>query len=101
DLVSNQHGKELFGVARLENNAYVLQTPIREAHHAKVQVAHASILEWHRKLGHISFDNVKRLVDQTPGMVIDRSRTSPVCTSCVAAKQTRKPNPSPATRTTS
>ena len=98
DLVSICHGKKLVGIARLENNAYVVQTPNREAQQAKIQTSHATLLEWHRRLGHIGFDNVKRLVDQTSGMVIDGSRTNPVCVSCVAAKQTRTPNSSPATR---
>jgi len=100
DVVSILHGKKLVGIARLENNAYVLQIPNREAKQAKIQSSHATLIEWHRRLGHIGFDNVKRLVDKTSGMVINGSRTNPVCVSCVAAKQTRKPNSSPATRTT-
>jgi len=100
DVVSIFHGKKLVGMARLENNAYVLQMPKREAQQAKIQSTHARLIEWHKRLGHIGFDNVKRLVDQTPGMAIDGSRTNPVCLSCVAAKQTRTPNSSPATRIT-
>jgi transposase InsO family protein len=100
DVVSIYHGRKLMGIACLENNAYVVQTPNREAQQAKIQSTHTTLLEWHKRLGHIGFDNVKRLVDQTAGMEIDGSRTNPVCVSCVAAKQTRKPNSSAATRTT-
>jgi len=37
DVVSICHGEKLVGMARLENNPYVLQTPKREAQQAKIQ----------------------------------------------------------------
>jgi len=86
-------------MACLENNAYVLQTPNREVRQAKISENHGTLLEWHRRLGHMGFDNVKRLEAPIPSMVIDGSRTNPICVSCVAAKQTRKPNSAAATRT--
>jgi len=86
DVVSICHRKKLVGMTRLENNACVLQTLKSEAQQAKIQSTHATLIEWHKRLRHICFNNVKRLVDQTPGIAIDGSRTNPVCLSCIVAK---------------
>jgi len=101
NTVSITHGEKLHAIAKLQHNAYILQTadPI-VAQRAKVDQKHGTLLDWHRRLGHISFDKVKQLENDHPEMVIDGGRTNPTCVSCVAAKLTRNPNSSPATRTT-
>ena len=70
------------------------------AQRARVEEKHDTLLDWHRCLGHISFDKVKQLADHHPQMIINGSRTNPTWVSCIAAKQTRSHNSSPATRTT-
>jgi len=110
NTVSITHEEQLHGVAKLQHNAYILQTADSSieanttanivAQRAKVEEKYGTLLDWHRRLGHISFDKVKQLVDDHLEMVIDGNRTNPTCVSCVAAKLTRNPNSSPATRTT-
>jgi len=109
NTVSITHEGKLHGIARLQHNAYILQTVDSivvnatenvVAQRARVEEKHDTLLDWHRCLGHISFDKVKQLADHHSEMIIDGSRTNPTCVSCIAAKQTRTPNSSPATRTT-
>jgi len=109
NTVSITHEGKLHGMAKLQHNAYILQTVDSivvnateniVAQRARVEEKHGTLLDWHRCLGHISFDKVKQLADYHSEMIIDGSHTNPTCESCIAAKQTRTPNSSPATRTT-
>ena len=111
NTVSITHGQRLHSIAKLEQNAYILQTAdpiaantavgiVEQARVARVDKKHGSLVDWHRRLGHVSFDKVKQLANDHPEMVIDGNHTNPTCVSCVAAKLTRTPNSSPATRTT-
>jgi len=102
NTVSIKHGRELYGIAKLEQNAYILQTENIEAKPASAGITtkHATLHDWHCRLGHISYDNVKRLAEDHPEITIDGSRTNPTCVSCVATKQTRTPNHFPSTRIT-
>ena len=104
NTVSITHGQKLHGIAKLQHNPYILQTadPIVAnttmsvvAQRAKVDEKHGTFLDWHRRLGHISFDKVKQLADDHPEMVIDGSRTNQTCVSCIEAKLTRNPNSFP------
>ena len=102
NTVCIRHEGKVHGIARLQHNAYILQTTDLKnnvvAQRVRVEEKHGTLLDWHRCLGHISFDKVKQLADHHSQMIIDRSRTNPTCVSCIAAKQTRTPNSSPATR---
>jgi len=104
NTVSNRHGRKLYGIAKLEQNAYLLQTQTEhsniEAKPTQVTIKHGTLHDWHCRLGHISFDNVKRLAEDHPEITIDGSRSNPTCVSCVTTKQTRIPNHLPSTRIT-
>ena len=109
NTVSITHGETLHGIAKLQHNAYILKTaePIAAntttsivAQRVKAEAKHGTLLNWHRRLGHISFDKVKQLAEDHSGIVIDGSSSNPTCVSCVSAKLTRNPNSSPTTRIT-
>ena len=102
NTISIKHGRELYGIAKLEQNAYILQTENIEAKPASAGIAtkHGTLHDWHCRLGHISYDNVKRLAEDYPEITIDGSRTNPTFVSCVATKQTCTPNHFPSRRIT-
>jgi len=97
NTVSIRHGKKLYGIAKLEQNAYILQTENIEAKPAEVTIKHGTLHDWHCRLGHISFNNVKRLSENHPEIAIHGSWSNPTCVSCVATKQTHIPNHLPST----
>jgi len=104
NTVSIRHGRKLYGIVKHEQNAYILQTQTEhsniEAKPAQVTTKHGTLHDWHCRLGHISFDNVKRLAEDHSEIAIDGSRSNPTCVSRVATKQTRIPNHLPSTRIT-
>jgi len=61
NTVSIKHGRELYSITKLEQNAYILQTENIEAKPASAGIAtmHGTLHDWHCRLGHISYDNVK------------------------------------------
>ena len=42
---------------------------------------------WHQRLGHLGFENVKRLQDHSTGIHLDKTNILTVCKSCLAQKQ--------------
>jgi len=104
NTVSIRHGRKLYGIAKLEQNAYILQTQTEhsniEAKPAQVTTKHGTLHDWHCRLGHISFDNVKHLAENHPEIAIHGSHSNSTCDSWVATKQTRIPNHLPSTRIT-
>ena len=100
--ISLRQGRKLYGIAKLVQNAYILQTEHSniEAKPAEVTAKHGTLHDWHCRLGYISFDNVKRLSEDYSEIAIDGSRSNPTCVSCIATKQTRIPNHLPSTRIT-
>jgi transposase InsO family protein len=53
---------------------------------------------WHRRMGHLGEDNVRKLAKMVDGMKIKARTTVGVCGSCLEGKQTRQPSHLPATR---
>jgi len=102
NTVSIRYRRKLYGIAKLVQNAYILQTEHSniEAKPAEVTAKHGTLHDWHCRLGHISFDNVKCISEDHPEIAIDGSRSNPICVSCVATKQTRIPNHLPSTHIT-
>ena len=102
NTVSIKHGRELYGIAKLELNAYILQTENIEAKAAGACIAtkHGTLHDWYCRLEHISYNNINQLAEDHPEITIDGSRTNPTCVSCVATKQTRTSNHFPSTRIT-
>ena len=57
-----------------------------------------SIKLWHQCLGHLGFENVKRLLDHSTGIRLDKTNILTVCKSCLAGKQHRTPSHQPSQR---
>ena len=55
---------------------------------------------WHRRLGHLGEDNVRKLAKLVDGMNIKARTTVGVCEACMQGKQHRQPSHKPATRAT-
>src|SRR5436190_22575839 len=55
---------------------------------------------WHRRMGHLGEDNVRRLAKMVDGMKIKVRTTVGVCEPWLEGKQTRQPSHKPATRAT-
>jgi hypothetical protein len=53
---------------------------------------------WHRRMGHLGEDNVRKLAKMVDGMGIKVRTTVGVCEPCLEGKQTRQPSHKPATR---
>jgi len=53
---------------------------------------------WHRRMGHLGEDNVKKLANMVDGMKIKVGMTVGVCEACMQGKQTRQPSHKSATR---
>lgn len=50
--------------------------------------------DWHRKLGHLGLNNMKKLIDLSTGITLNKSQVNElknVCEVCLQAKQTRLP----------
>jgi len=105
-------GKEM-GVAELGKNSYVLlasaqdrdtqdeedtspnaSSSANEAHHPKPT---GTLFEWHQRLGHLGFDDIKQLAKSEIQLEISGSMSNPTCEFCQLAKHTRKPNSNQAT----
>ena len=54
-------------------------------------------MEWHQRLGHLGFDDIKSLAKINPSITVKGILTNPTCEYCQLAKQTRIPNANPAT----
>jgi len=55
-------------------------------------------LQWHQRLGHLGFDDGKRLAKVQPGIeILGISSNNETCEACQIGKQTRKLNRNPAT----
>ena len=50
---------------------------------------------WHQRLGHLGFENVKRLQDHFIGIRLDKTNILTICKSCLAKKQHRTPSHEP------
>jgi len=113
---SGEHGVSIchdgleVGVARLKNNSYILsaqttENPSREispitANQAQETIPQGTLIEWHERLGHLGFDDIKQLAKNDTDIQVQGPLTTPVCESCQLGKQTRKPNSNPATHRT-
>ena len=53
---------------------------------------------WHRRMGHLGEDNIRKLARMVEGMGIKVGTSVGVCEACVKGKQTRQPSHKPAAR---
>jgi len=96
------NGEEI-AVAKLQRNSYILSAKARPpeltvtantVQHNKIS---GSLIEWHKWLGNLGFNDIKRLASTTMDIEIKGLTTNPPCEHSQAGKQTRKPNTAPAT----
>ncbi|KAL0448202.1 UNVERIFIED_CONTAM: hypothetical protein Slati_1948100 [Sesamum latifolium] len=76
----------------LVNGLYILQQSnlIMTAQHKRKVDDHENAQIWHARLGHISKDRIRRLVD-TKSLEIDDLDHLPTCESCLKGKMIKKP----------
>ncbi|KAL0462479.1 UNVERIFIED_CONTAM: hypothetical protein Slati_0135500 [Sesamum latifolium] len=79
-------------LGKLNNGLYILQRSdwIMTAQNKRKLDNLENAQIWHAKLGHISQDRIKRLVD-SKSLKIDNLKNLPACESCLKGKMTRKP----------
>src|SRR5579859_5308100 len=96
------HGEELVATTiRAAGGLFRLKTPT-DAFAYAAQVTSATreldINTWHRRMGHLGEDNVRKLEKMVDGMGIKVRTTVGVCEACLEGKQHRQPSHQPATR---
>ncbi|KAK4404406.1 Retrovirus-related Pol polyprotein from transposon TNT 1-94 [Sesamum angolense] len=79
-------------LGKLNNGLYILQRSdwIMTAQNKRKSKNHENAQIWHARLGHISQDRMKRLVD-SKSLEIDNLDNLPACESCLKGKMTKKP----------
>lgn len=84
---------KMIGIAKEYNGLYFFIGPLSQSHyekHLSLSVTPASnVLLWHQRLGHPSFDYLKRLYPK----LFNKDYSVFQCESCVLAEQTRKNYP--------
>ena len=88
---------------RVAGGLFRLKTPIDSAFALAAQVTEARELDmniWHRRMGHLGEDYVRKLARMVDGMEIKSRTTVGVCEACLEGKQHRQPSHQPATRAT-
>src|ERR1700733_13405567 len=89
---------------RVAGGLFRLKTPIDSAFALAAQVTEPAreldIDIWHRRMGHLGEDNVRKLARMVEGMVIKSRTEVGVCEACLEGKQHRQPSHQPATRAT-
>ena len=71
------------------------KSPSRMTHSANVSDKQMSISEFHRRMGHVNHDDLRRMVEKRMviGIDLDLSSKAEFCETCIKAKATRKPFP--------
>src|SRR3984885_8291760 len=98
------HGNTLVAKSvRVSGGLFRLKTPT-DTFALAAQVTSATpeldIDIWHRRMGHLGEDNVRKLAKMVEGMVIKSRTEVGVCEACLEGKQHRQPSHQPATRAT-
>src|SRR5579859_5480675 len=97
------HREELVATTtRAAGGLFCLKTPMDSAFALAAQVTSATpeldIDIWHRRMGHLGEDNVRKLAKMVDGMGIKVRTSVGVCEACLEGKQHRQPSHQPATR---
>ena len=102
----HKNGLEV-AVAELRRNSYILSAKgiaspttnegLSTGNSARQGVNSGTLMDWHKRLGHLGFDDMKQLARTNTDIQIQGSLTNPMCEPCQLGKQTRKPNSHPAT----
>src|SRR5579859_1545039 len=95
------HGEEVVATTiRAAGGLFRLRTP-NDSYAMTAQVTNPPELPidiWHRRMGHLGEDNVRKLAKMVDGMGIKVRTTVGVCEACLEGKQHRQPSHQPATR---
>jgi len=110
DVSIRKNGSEV-AIAGLRRNSYILSAKAEDnpatnispltANSAGQGKDSGTLMDWHQRLGHLGFDDVKQLAKTDTGITVEGSLTNPICEPCQLGKQMLKPNHSPATHRTS
>ena len=97
------HGETLIATAvRDQGGLFRLKTTVDSYAMTATQVPETTreldINIWHKRMGHLGEDNVRRLAKMVEGMKIKARTTVGVCEPCLEGKQTRQSSHRPATR---
>ena len=91
-MVINAGGK-VIATATKRKNLYQLNN-VETPNHAHVANQRPTIELWHRRLGHISVDRIKRLADGLAnGIELEKDLKLELCRACVEGKQHRSSLP--------
>ncbi|CAB9513066.1 Retrotransposon protein [Seminavis robusta] len=69
----------------------VEQEPLADGKYLKYQTDQADILAWHYRLGHISFERIRKLAERGDLPAKLARARAPKCASCMFGKATRRP----------
>lgn len=97
-VVIHKNGRKILEGKRAENGIFTVRLKPTEAEAVPEEAVFLAskmqdIALWHRRLGHLSVGNMKRLEGMVDGMVLPTkaNKVELVCDICPRAKQTRKP----------
>ena len=86
---------------RTNGGLFRLRTPVDAyalAAQAPAPTPELDVNVWHRRMGHLGEENVRKLAKMVAGMKIKLRTSVGVCEACLEGKQTRQPSHQPATR---
>lgn len=84
---------KVFEGEKQENGLYVVKFE-KKIEESLIAETTQKAVEWHRKLGHLSIKNIKKLIDMSTGInlnKVDLDQLNSICDVCMQAKQTRLP----------
>lgn len=94
-MVLNERGTVIASATQC-NQLYVLDTEECSAMAASDESKSMEL--WHKRLGHLGYDNVQKLIDGMVTGITVSNAERPVCESCIKGKQTRNPFPKSVSR---
>lgn len=75
------------------NNSGLYELNFRKAIHANVSSRQNELELWHKRMGHLNYDDMKKLQTQTEGINTKFSSSSrDLCEICIEGKQTHMPH---------
>lgn len=94
-LILNQN-KEVVATASLINNMYRLNISNEFAYISDVNEQDPYL--WHQRMGHLNFPDLKKIEQNTKGIISLKKTEDIICVTCLESKQTRFPFKSQGTR---
>lgn len=83
---------EIVAIA-LRNETQLYELKFRKTVHANISIKSDDYQLWHKRTGHLNFEDIKRMQSQTSGMKINFSQeTKKLCHICIEGKQACQPH---------